>query len=376
MNVAPDHAPSDTANAVDGSLEAELERRFERSIAELDARVRRRAELAPAADALRHFCAAPGKRIRPRLFLRALRVLDPAFPASDEVAEIACALEHFHNFLLIHDDVIDGGLSRRGRSTLHRFLIDERGLAAGNAEHVAIILGNVLYSHAMRAFCETSGTGSAGLALETFLDAACDTGLGECAELLRLEQPLADVGEEAVRDTYVLKTSRYTFEAPLLMAARLTGHSERLGEPLRDFARPLGVAFQIENDLHEVELGPEAARELASDMRSGIKTLFLKRAHERLDPDDRAFMDAFLASPSKSEKDVERAVRLLARSPAREEMTREIARQFQRSRQTLEARFFRPQERRGLEALLDFIAARSRHSESAEGGRQRCGGAV
>jgi len=198
-------------------------------------------------------------------------------------------------------------------------------------------------------------------ALRYFATIAQDTGLGEALELALLRRPLDAITEEDIRHTYFLKTTRYTFEAPLVLAAILAGSPEPVLLSLHDFARPLGLAFQIENDLHEI--GSAATSDPADDLREGVKTLFLKRYHDTLPAAEAAALREELAhgNPGAICARVRRdttAAKVVA------ELKSETAAHFQEARQILLAAPLRPGQRTGLLALAAFIQRHNRHSEA------------
>jgi geranylgeranyl diphosphate synthase type I len=340
---------------------------FAASLEQLRIRLAAVEGLQPADALLSAFCEVPGKHVRPHLFLSACRLFGKDPLRNDGLLAVACAQEHFHNFLLIHDDVIDTSTSRRGHPTLHEALRSRAG--AREPEHVAIILGNILYSHALEGFLHPHlDPVSAREAMRYFLTIASDTGLGEALELLNLDRSIEVVGESTILSTYDLKTSRYTFEAPIGLAMILAGRQtpERLSA-LRAFTRPIGIAFQIENDLHEIELDPDLSVERAFDLMHGIKTLYLKRAFDAADGIERERLKTFLQSPDASSESCKAMLKWLQASPVRSQMRETIAEAFQQSRDLLDtASCFSEIEKSGFHQLLDFVLAHRKHSESRD----------
>jgi geranylgeranyl diphosphate synthase type II len=212
----------------------------------------------PATDgleqAMRYSLLAGGKRIRPVLALATARAIE--LPHS--VLPLAAALELIHTYSLIHDDLpaMDDDDLRRGRPTCHKAF----------GEDVAILAGDGLYAEAFRhvthhqegdpravlaAVCElAAATGVDGMVGGQFIDVT-----GGATDLRRLHE---------------LKTGRLigaSVECVLLLQA-----STRM-EPFRDFARELGVLFQIVDDILDVT-GTDAAlgKPRGSDARHGKLT--------------------------------------------------------------------------------------------------------
>jgi geranylgeranyl diphosphate synthase type I len=364
----PDVTSSDSSTNQLEAMTNAFTAAFADSVGQLRTRLAAVDGLQPADSLLAIFCQVPGKHVRPHLFLSAYPIFSDDSNLSEGLLAVACAQEHFHNFLLIHDDVIDSSTSRRGQPTLHEAL--RRKAGAREPEHIAIILGNILYSHALEGFLHPQlDPTTAREAMRYFLDIASDTGLGEALELLNLDRPINAVEESTILATYDLKTSRYTFEAPLGLAMILAGsHTPERLTVLRAFTRPIGIAFQIENDLHEIELDPELSVERAFDLMHGIKTLYLKRAFATANPDERERLKAFLQNPHGSAEACKAMLRWLQASPVRSQIRQAIADAFQQSRDLLDtASCFSTQEKNELHQLLDYIHAHRKHSESSEG---------
>jgi len=342
----------------------QFQRHFDDALRELEARFTARPGLASTWSALRDFLETEGKRVRPLLFLAAYRLFhDSPAPPTPATYRVACGLELFHTFALVHDDIIDGSFSRRGQPTLHRRLAAEADIRRG--ENLALVLGDILFGFTVENFLLPGQNPTrATAALRYFTTIAQDTGLGEALELALLRRPLDQVTEDDILSTYYLKTARYTFEAPLLVGAILAGAPEPVLLSLHDFARPLGLAFQIENDLHEVGLLPAGATELAYDFRTGVKTLFLKRYHDALAPADAAALRACLTRDAPAEliarlSDADTLAAVIA------DLKQETAGHFQEARRLLLAAPLRPDQCSGLLDLAAFIHRNCHHSEAA-----------
>jgi geranylgeranyl diphosphate synthase type I len=336
---------------------------FEDALCELHGKFAARPGLTSVWPALHAFLATEGKRVRPLLFLAAYRLFQetPA-PPTPAVYRVACGLELFHSFALVHDDIIDGSFSRRGQPTLHRRLAG--GADPRHGENLALVLGDILFGFTVENFLLPGlNPVRAAAALRYFTTIAQDTGLGEALELALLHRSPNRVTEDEILNTYYLKTTRYTFEAPLLVGAILAGAPEPVLLSLHDFARPLGLAFQIENDLHEIGLLPAGATELAYDLRAGVKTLFLKRYHDALSRADAAALCDCLAQGEPAE-----LIARLSNAPAVAavvaDLRQETASHFQEARRVLLAAPLRPDQCSGLLALATFIHRNCHHSEA------------
>ncbi len=262
----------ESINGLIGDYEAWHEASVERFVG----RLREAEGVDPVIGRFGEYLRRPGKRLRPLLLILAAE----AGGCGDRgmVMPAAFSVEAFHTFILIHDDVIDESASRRGRPSLHRDLVDGLGMPLRRGESLAVVLGDLLYGYALEVLNEvTAGPGIRATAIRYFSRVIQDTGLGEALELSLAERPLADVTEAAIETVYQLKTTRYTFEAPLVLGAVLSGLPDGAQEVLERYARPVGRAFQIANDLHEIREVIEGRTELAYDLSGEIRTLYMLR---------------------------------------------------------------------------------------------------
>jgi len=346
-------------------LEENLNASITVSLKELEDRFIPYPALRPAWEALKLFLRRPGKRVRPLLFLFSYRLFDerheiPPMPAF----HAAAALEIFHAFALIHDDIIDQSHSRRGAPTLHKSLEQESGIAPQNCENLSLVLGDILFGFAMERFLDPGFAPSrATRAMRYFLRVAQDTGLGQAVEVAHLEASLDRVSEQEILQTYYLKTARYTIECPLILGAILAGSNQSIERVLTFFANPLGLAFQIENDLHEVRQLLKGDMELAYDLHIGVKTLFIKRLFDRSTALERERLKALL-----EDENAEGLARLLGSRQAalvEQSLIREVGDYFKEAQAVMRHSDLPQVHIQGLLQFVDFIRMNSHHSESA-----------
>jgi geranylgeranyl diphosphate synthase type I len=161
-----------------------------------------------------------------------------------EIEKIASAFEMLHASLLIHDDVIDKGLTRRGKPTVYKALGENH-----YAVSQAICLGDMGFFTATQTIAE-SGFGSELKArvLSLFSDIMIDTIRGEMLDV-KLSLPGQEKLEEDVLTIHKLKTAYYTVVGPLTIGAMLGGADESQLRLLRRFGENIGMAFQIQDDI-------------------------------------------------------------------------------------------------------------------------------
>lgn len=301
-------------------------------VAELEAALSRAAGLAPESAAFAELLAGlrahagAGKLIRPRLVELGWRAAaDGPVPAAEgpAVDRLGAAFELLHTGLLVHDDVIDRDVVRRGERTVHeatRRRLAARGVPEAEAAHagtaVALIGGDVLLVEALRlAMTCTPDPGRAAPVAAVVLDAATASAAGELEDvLLGLARHTGEEPEpERILAMQRLKTAHYTVSAPLRAGALLAGADPDVAAGLGEAGADLGVAYQVVDDVLGVFGAPEQTGKSADgDLREGKATVLT--AHGRRDPAVRALLDAGPATP----EELEAARRALEAAGARE----------------------------------------------------------
>lgn len=261
-------------------------------LSELFAQRRSRAQAFPVAyadlwDSLARL-AAGGKKIRPRLLMRAYHALG----GTDErvAVDTACAVELLHLALLIHDDVIDKDLTRRGELNISgRFALEatlrgaDRPAASGWGEASSILAGDLILVMAQSLLARLDIAGDRRRAvIDLFDDTVFESAAGEHQDAW-LSLHLAHTSADEVLAMIDRKTAAYSFRAPLVLAAILAGADAAVIDQLAVIARQVGIVYQLRDDV----LGlfgdeRETGKSTVSDLREGKETLLI--AYARSDP--------------------------------------------------------------------------------------------
>jgi geranylgeranyl diphosphate synthase type II len=234
----------------------------------------------------RSYPSRPGKALRPALCLATCR----AFGGSEaDALPLAVAIEMLHNAFLVHDDIVDGSLRRRGRPTL----VAEHGagLALNAGDALAVLANRVLRRHLRRFDREL-----AERIFEEFEVMALRTLEGQATELGWRHDRVADLVPEDYLDLIMHKTCWYTTIHPLRVGA-LVGSGGRADlRAMVRFGFHLGAAFQIRDDLlNLVGDGDVYGKEVDGDLYEGKRTLVLIHLAGQARGADRATVDAYLA---------------------------------------------------------------------------------
>ncbi|RGE22545.1 polyprenyl synthetase family protein [Leucobacter sp. wl10] len=319
-----------------------------------------------------------GKRFRAQfaaLGYRATRPLDLASPVGLEfgaVLDAACALELFHAAALIHDDVIDRSDTRRGRPAVHRLFSavhQQRGWR-GESDHFglagAILLGDLLQSWAdelLQAACDAvPDRGAARRARDHFNRMRSEVAIGQYLDVLEEQRPtFAEHAEQLERSTRVLvyKSAKYSVEAPLLIGASLAGAREEQEDGLADFGLPIGVAFQLRDDLLGV-FGDEelTGKPIGDDLAEGKRTVLVTLARANLPPTQRRIFDDLLGSELDREQ-VAILQRTIRESGAVDRVEEMITRNVDRATEALRRAPIRPEAAESLARLAERAARRT-----------------
>lgn len=241
------------------------------------------------------FARRQGKRLRARLVRLGWAAGGGQGPLPRGVVRFGAGLELLHAFMLVHDDVADGADTRRGGPALHRLLGDGR-----LGEHLAVIAGDLLFVEAVDAMLACGMPGAARATREV-LETCRDTAAGQYLDVAFTAAQPGEVLPQAARQAALLKTARYSFEAPLVAGALLASARPAVVRALREVARPLGLAFQLQDDLLPFRLGDAAGKPALADLTAGKKTWMLALAWQALDEVGRARLRRCLAQPEASE---------------------------------------------------------------------------
>lgn len=225
--------------------------------------------------------AAGGKRLRPRLVVTtALLLGGPARPA---LVDLATAIELLHTALLLHDDVIDGDLQRRGAPNLvgafaaaaRRAGLDDEG-ARHWGDSAAILAGDLLLTASVRL--------TAGLDLnrarrdelvELIDESIFRAAAGELADVA-YAAGLGEPTPDDIRAMMADKTAHYSLELPLRAGAILAGAPRALADGLGAIGQSLGIVFQMRDDLLGVfGESAETGKSTSNDLREGKQTLLI-----------------------------------------------------------------------------------------------------
>jgi geranylgeranyl diphosphate synthase type II len=206
---------------------------------------------------------AGGKRVRPILSLATAEALNGSV---DQVMPIACALEMIHTFSLVHDDLpsMDNDDLRRGKPTNHKVF----------GESTAILAGDGLVIQAFELLAENSMKSPNPKAFsEIIFDIARATGpfgmIG--GQIVDMESEGKPISENELEKLHQLKTGRL-ITVSVLSGAKLFTDDQKALHALKDYGDLIGLAFQVADDILDIEGGEEIGKDIGSDQEKGKAT--------------------------------------------------------------------------------------------------------
>jgi len=219
-------------------------------------------------EPVKYVLSLGGKRIRPALVILACDLFSGAV---ESALFPAVAIEIFHNFTLLHDDIMDRSELRRGSPTVH----------VKYNENVAILSGDVMSIMASRLINR-----SPGVVLNTVHDIFTKTAMQVCEGQqldMNFEERLT-VSEDEYLTMIELKTA-VLIAASLKIGAILGGSSQKDAEDLYEFGRNLGIAFQLQDDLLDTYGDPAVmGKKLGTDIVDNKKTFLMIQALGKSSP--------------------------------------------------------------------------------------------
>lgn len=312
-------------------------------------------DILPLLDEARGFLTG-GKRFRAQFAIQGYRAIRPfdihgaVGPEYSRVLDAACALELFHAAALIHDDVIDRSDTRRGRPASHKIfssLHATHGLRGGS-DHFglsgAILLGDLLQSWAdelLQHACDaTDDPAASRAARDHFNRMRSEVAAGQYLDVWEEQQPnFAEHAAQLERSTRVLvyKSAKYSVESPLLIGAALAGADDDQEAALSNFGLPIGVAFQLRDDLLGV-FGDEevTGKPSGGDLVEGKRTVLATLARHDLPSTQRLIFDELIGSSEMTADQVRMLQQTIRDSGAVQHVEQMISRNVERAIASLE----------------------------------------
>jgi geranylgeranyl diphosphate synthase type II len=253
-------------------------------------------------DPIGYMLSLGGKRLRPVLVLMAN---DLFAGAAGKALPAALAVEVFHNFTLVHDDIMDNADIRRGKPTVH---------VKWN-QTVGILSGDLMMIKAIQLLCETE-TSRLKEMLEVFNAAGIEVCEGQQIDM-NFEQR-ADVSVEEYIQMITLKTA-VLLGCSLKLGAIVANASGEDANALYAFGKHIGIAFQVQDDiLDSFGEGEKVGKKIGGDIAANKKTLLLIKAIELATGEDKVRLNALLGQDAGSDEKIRGMLELYAKLNVKE----------------------------------------------------------
>lgn len=276
-------------------INPEIERYFERVIKETG-KVDK--NITEALKYVRKIIMSGGKRVRP-IFMY-YGYLAAGGREFEKIIKTSASVELIHAFLLIHDDIIDQDEKRHGITTIHehykkigkKFLKNRDPRHFGNS--MAIIIGDMVGALGNQIIFESQFKQERVIqALHRLQGIVSFTVIGQTEDIYIENKGKAT--EKEILQMYENKTAKYTIEGPLHLGAILAGADEIFLKFLSEYSIPIGIAFQIQDDIlgvfgNEKKLG----KSVGSDIRQGKQTILVAKAYENANREQKKILDSTL----------------------------------------------------------------------------------
>jgi len=325
---------------------------------------------------LKRFTLSGGKRIRPILFYYGYLVAGGK--KEKDIFEASISIELIHSYLLIHDDIIDEDDFRRHKLSMHciyeKKYKDESGnnyrkryfnsLNKNGTKHfgvsMAIVTGDLASSLGYEILNHSNFSDDLKIkAIKKLNRIVSSTITGEVMDVVLASRLDASLNDVVRMQEY--KTAKYTIEGPLHLGAILAGADESFLKSISKFAIPLGIAFQIRDDIVGVfESEKKTGKSVGADIKEGKKTLLLIKAFERADKEQLKILSESFGNKNINLNEINAVREIIKKTGSLEYSLEKIDNLVKLSKTHLEKMKISGNDKECLLELADFIAKRRR----------------
>jgi len=237
-----------------------------------------------------------GKRLRP--YLSSIGYVAGGGQDRALMMRFGVALELFHVFCLIHDDIIDKAATRRNVATIEAFVQDHlraqarRGDLSHLAKSHAILLGDLVFSWASRHMCATALLSPLPqTVLDEYYGMVDEVVAGQMIDVDTMTRDEHDEG--LLERKMYLKTAGYSFVRPLCLGLRLSGNAtEKSLAEMTAIGTPMGLAFQLQDDVFDITSSVDVlGKPILSDIRDGQQTFLTAFVAQHGTPQEKLLLE-------------------------------------------------------------------------------------
>lgn len=276
-----------------------------------------------ALEVVAEFTLRGGKRLRPALTYYGFQCFQKSF-LEKKLLRASMVNELLQSGLLIHDDIMDQSSLRRNKSTVHLIFEAIGKKDFGWKENFfakkhfglsqAICAGDLCYALMNKILLE-SGFEKAGIALNQFSQTFKEVIFGQIIDARSGFEK--DFSLQDALKIYQLKSATYTIEAPLVLGAILAGAKKEKIQAIKKFAFPLGIAFQIQDDILDLfGESSKTGKEEAKDLKEGKRTFLILKTLEKISLEEKVFLENCLGKNDLTRNEIDKIKKTIVDSGA------------------------------------------------------------
>jgi len=344
-----------------------LKKKFDREIEIFLNRVIKEAEnedvfIASALKYGKKIIMSGGKRLRPAFMYYGY--LAAGGKDLKKIIKTSISIELAHGFLLIHDDIIDRDNKRHNLDTFnYRYSkIGKNIFKTDDCEHfgnsIAILVGDTVNALGSQVLFDSDFKAENIVrALSRLQGIISSTVIGEAQDVCIEYRGKAT--EKEVLKMYENKTAKYSIEGPLHLGAILAGANEELLKAFSAYAIPIGIAFQIQDDILGV-FGSEKklGKTVGADIAEGKQTLLVVRAKEKANKNQLRILNNLLGKKDLTKKEVEIFQNIICETGSLDYAKNLAKELIQKSKKELEKMEINLEAKNFLQEIADFMIER------------------
>jgi len=344
-------------------IDKELENFFDLKIRQIRDQ-KKPPELLKMTENLKTFILNSGKRIRPILFYYGY-IISGGRKKKYKIIKTAISVELIHSYLIIHDDIIDQDNFRHGNFSIHYKYEREYNTnkpIVSNAKHLgvsmAIIIGDLAAVFGYEILNSSDFDNSLKVkAVDKLNRIVSDTTIGQALDLILEISEYADPNDISEMQRY--KTAKYTIEGPLHLGAILAGANKNFLRSLSRFAIPIGIAFQIQDDIIGIfGSRKKTGKSVGADIKEGKKTLLITKALEKANSKQKAVLNSALGNRNITAKEINQVRNIIKDTGSLEFSRRKAERLIKISKKHIKKANIKDKYKEFLISLADFVAKR------------------
>lgn len=303
-----------------------------------------------------------GKRLRPIFLIYGYKCFDNS--NIDKIIDVSISVELMQSYLLIHDDIMDEDDLRRGKPTFHVVYknIGEQKFRRNKSfrfgENIAIVTGDILEAFGEEIIANAPFSGELiKKALIKYTEIVKNVNYGQLLDIM--SEMKKDVTEKDILLLYKLKTASYTIEGPLHIGAILGGATNKDLEILSRYAIPLGLAFQVKDDIlglfgSEKKIG----KPVGSDLSEGKKTLLILCALKNADKESKKYINDVLGKSEITVEEINNVIDIVTKTGSLDYSLKLIKEYTKEAIRNIKNSDFKDEAKEFLIAIADYIGKR------------------